>query len=173
MKKELRERLQPVYFEAGATLYAAQVLEYGLKLLIFLLSHQRRVSMEYDEAERILDGNDKKTLGQLLSVLAREGVLTEAAQTSLNQAVEPRNRFVHTFLTDNAYRFLEGRERDAVIAEIRAVRRLMQQADADVRGMVTLLLKRYGLSFEDMTKSMEAVMAEALQKPAVSEVPQA
>jgi|GEM_PF-5483216 len=66
---ERREALRDLYFEAGAGLFDSQRFEYGIKVMIYMLSQQKLWPYELSSADAILEGRSRKTLGALIQIL--------------------------------------------------------------------------------------------------------
>jgi hypothetical protein len=78
--KEKREALREIYFEAGAGLFDSQHLEYGIKVMIYMLSQQNLWPYDFPAAEKIIEGKSKKTLGALVHILKGQGFLDDVIE---------------------------------------------------------------------------------------------
>ena len=117
-----KEVLKPVYFEAGAALFDCQSFEYGIAYLLYLFSRLGTEGLSDEKACSILDGEEKKTAGQLIHMLKKHVQLSESIEIKLFSALKARNNLVHHYLVDNVERIADVGEHEGIIKEIRALR---------------------------------------------------
>lgn len=154
-----RKALRDLYFEAGAGLFDCQHFEYGIKVLIYVLSQQQFWSYDLHAAEKILEGRSKKTLGALIQILRDQGFLDEDIEKLLTDALAARNNLIHNYLSDNAERMILEMERKQMVREIRAFRRVIQQADRAIGKVIegmTLYLTLMSIDVDQLMKQASA-----------------
>ena len=125
-KKEL---LQPLLVEAGAALLDCQGFEFGIALLLFHFSRLGAAGLEPEKVALILDGNEKKTAGQLIGMLKKHLTVSEGIEQSLADALAARNRLIHRVLIDNIEQLPQNETRVLLVKEIRALRSKVQKAE--------------------------------------------
>ena len=147
--------LTPLFLEAGAALYDCQGFEFGIGLLLFHLARLGARGLNAYRLRAILDNDEKKTAGQLASMLKSHLDVSEGIREALEDALAARNRLIHRILIDNSERMLDATERQRVIAEIRDLRRRVQRADKMVRPFI-----------EGLSAAIDGVDFEALRSEA-------
>jgi hypothetical protein len=86
---------------AGAALLACQALEDRVKQWLFILAQKELIETAPDRATEILEGRDKKSLGQIIGILHADGGVTDEA---LQNALVARNELIHHFFQKNSAR---------------------------------------------------------------------
>lgn len=122
-EKRKRAILEPIYFEAGATLHVCQSFEWNIAYLMFLLSRMGVEGLQESRTVAILEDEEKKTAGQLVKLLQKHAQLSAGIEDALRGALVARNKFIHRYFMDNIERFLEPDEPDKIVEEIRSLRR--------------------------------------------------
>ena len=87
-----RELLGPLFFEAGAALLDCQGFEFMVALLLFHLGRVGNKELDPAQLSRILDNKDKKTAGQLLTMLKKHVRVSEGILRALEEALAARKR---------------------------------------------------------------------------------
>ncbi len=135
--KRKKEVLAPVFLEAGAALYDCQGFEYAIAYMLYLLSRVGTTGLDPSRCSAILDDEEKKTAGQLISMLGKHLELSEGIEDMLAKALKARNRLVHRFLVENVERLAEVKEHESLVKEIidlrSTVRRGQMQLDPFIR----------------------------------------
>lgn len=147
-KKEL---LQPVLFEVGAGLLDCQGFEYGVALLLFHLSRLGTPGLDPNKASLILDDAEKRTAGQLISMLKKHSNVSDDMKTVLEEALVARNYLVHRILIDRLEQLETPESRSALVLEIRRLRSKVRKAD-QILAPITMGLSEAldGLDYEKM-----------------------
>ena len=153
-QNHFKEILAPLYFEAGAGLYDSQTLEYGISLLLFLLSDRGLIEFAVDDARAIIEGEKKKTIGQVLHIVKQHVTISSEWDATIQEGLQGRNRLVHGYLINNIENFLEEDKREQLIKEVRAMRRAIQAADKAVRDIIGVLVQLYGVSLESIQEQV-------------------
>ena len=138
------EQLKPFFYWAGLTLHACQQLEYGAKVLLVTMADLGFDGFELADAVAIIEDQKKKTLGEILRHLRQRVTLGDGCAASLEQGLHARNRFIHGFLTSHRGRG-DPLTRNDVIADIKAIRRVVLSADGAVRQILESLYTYAGL----------------------------
>jgi hypothetical protein len=147
-----KEILQPIYFEAGVGLFDCQTFEYGIAYLIYLFSRLGTVGLSTDKACSILDGEEKKTAGQLIGMLKKHVELSPSIEGDMATALKARNKLVHHYLVDNVERMADVKEHKRLVSEIRSLRSQVRKSHKQLEPFVALLAKIVdGFDFEDFS----------------------
>ncbi|ALI99154.1 hypothetical protein [Rufibacter tibetensis] len=150
-----KQALNGLYFEAGAGLYDSQVLEYDLKYLIYLTSRLRFWDITLEQANSIIEGKSKQTLGQLFRILKDKGIkdlFENEVEEILADAIQARNVLIHGFLVGNSEKILKYDTRQALTLEVRALRRRIKGGSETIKPILEILTEALtGLSV-DTTK---------------------
>ena len=140
------KELRPLYYVAGLCLQACQQFEYDLKYLVWLAATARIAAFTPEEATDLIEGRNKKTLGQVLSLLRQRGVtFSPGGEADLARGLDERNRFVHGFLIEQTESIIDPRLRPGVRREIRAIRKAVRRADSFLRLFIPGLQAATGL----------------------------
>jgi hypothetical protein len=151
--KKKKVLLQPLMFEAGAALLDCQHLEYGVALLLFYFARLGAPGLDVSALTRVMENQDKKTLGQLIHMLKKSVKVSPGIETGLKEGLDARNIVVHRVLADNVESFPFPEKRAALVKEIRRLRRKVRDADG--------LLKPFIVGF---SKTLDGVNQEELEK---------
>lgn len=131
-----RELLKPLLFEAGAALLDCQGLEYGVALLLFHFARLGCVGLDPQKVSLILENQDKKTAGQLITMLKKHVTVSEDLELSLEDALVARNALIHRVLIDNIERVYNTETRAELVKEIRALRAKVKHADKKLQPFI-------------------------------------
>ncbi|MBI2918371.1 MAG: hypothetical protein HYY01_10310 [Chloroflexi bacterium] len=160
--------LKPLFYWAGLTLHACQQLEHGTKVLLVTMAEFGFGGFRLDDAIAIIEDEQKKTLGQILEHLQQRVKISEGWSTSLKEGLRSRNRFIHGFLTDSIERVVDPATRDEVIADVKAIRRVVLDGDHAVRQMLETLFAYGGLDWKRLNEQW-ADEVRAMNRPANDE----
>ena len=101
--------LDDILLEAGSALLDCQAFEFNLSHLLRLLVECGACSVDIELARLMVEGNEKKTAGQLIGMLKKFMHVESEIEDELREALKFRNHIVHRF-------FIEGTERFATIS---------------------------------------------------------
>ena len=135
-KSKIKEIMTPILVEAGAALQDCQMFEYGLGLLLLHFSRLGAKGLDPTTLYAIMEGEKKKTAGQLLRILRENLHVSPRLEAALPEALAARNRLIHRVLIDNIEHFLDADARNQVIKEIRRLRSTVRKADALIRPFI-------------------------------------
>jgi hypothetical protein len=155
-KKEL---LQPLFFEAGAALMDCQTLEYGVALLLYHFALHGISGLDLKALARVMENQDKKTLGQLVSMLKKSVKISSGIEDALKEGLDARNLIIHRILADNVESFPYPEKRRALIKEIRRLRRKIGAADEILRPFIMYFSSLVGVDQDKMEKEVRAVFS--------------
>lgn len=124
-KKKL---FQPVLFEAGAALLDCQTFEFSVALLLFHFARLGAIGLEPGKISQILDDKEKRTAGQLVSMLRKHIKVSPGLETGLEEALKARNYLIHRVFTDNVERMRRPEGRQELVREIRSRRAKVRKA---------------------------------------------
>lgn len=137
--------MTPVFLEFGKAVYICQCLESSLCLLLSLMSHES-ANGEVGAFEAAWDFHSSKTLGNLLKTLRERIEVPEDFDEFLGVGIKKRNEIVHGFLTRNAKRLADPKERLAIDQELAELKKEVKRRDVVVNKLLDALFKRYGTS---------------------------
>lgn len=139
----IAERMREVHYWVGLTLNAAQGLEYGCKLLLFILAEQKLIDYSIRDAHALMEGELKKTFGQVFKTLRRFIRLDAQQEESFLQALERRNWFIHEFYHARAESLIDALGRDESVRELKALRKQFMASDAIMKPIIQQLMLRF------------------------------
>jgi len=156
-EKRKREVLQPIYFEAGAALFDCQSFEYGIAYLLYLFARFGSEGFDASNAVAILEGEEKKTAGQLIGLLKRHLKVSEGIEEALSEALKARNKLIHRYLVENVERMAEPKEHEDIVKEIRALRSRVHKSHQQLEPFVKALAEILdGISIDNVANSAKA-----------------
>ena len=117
-----RKVLAPIFFEAGAALFDCQAFENAIAYFLFLLSRMGESALDPARCAAILDGEEKKTAGQLIVMLRNRVTLSEGLEEALTKALIARNRLIHWYLLENVELMMEVGQHERLVKEIGGLR---------------------------------------------------
>lgn len=159
----VRETLDPVMLEFGATVYIWQLFENSLCLLLALMSEQRLPSAG-QAFQASWDFHSEKTLGGLVAALKGQIEFQSDFESFLREGVDQRNAVIHGYMTKNTPRFTDPKGRLEVIEELRAIRNNVRKRDLAICKLLDALLPKYGTSTEALKRNAD-VLWDALNSP--------
>jgi hypothetical protein len=136
-----RELLNPLFVEAGAALMECQGFEYGIALLLYHFSRLGVVEIDPRQTTAIMENEEKKTAGQLITILKKHCEVSDSMKGNLTAALRARNKLIHRVLIDNAEKIPKPETRKELIKEIRELRSTVRKADQSIRTIVDSLGK--------------------------------
>ena len=166
------EDLRPYFYWLGLTFHTCHQLEYGVKTVLVTMADMGFDGFDLGEMIAIIEDEKKKTLGQVIELLRRRVTLRDGWAITLTTGLEARNRFVHRFLSEVNGRVADPSTRADVIAEVKAIRKVVLEADGTVQQILEALYDHAGLNWQEL----RAKWAEDIRKinaPATSEPPDA
>src|SRR5579859_4121251 len=158
-KKKL-ELLRPLMFEAGAAQLDCQHLEHGIALLLFHFARLGNPGLNAAALARVMDNQDKKTLGQLIHLLKKNVRVSTGIDTALQEELDARNLVVHRVLADNIEAFPFPEKRAELVKEIRRLRRKVRHADRVLQPFILGFSEALdGVKQEEMEKEVKALFS--------------
>ena len=152
-ERRKKELLGPIFFEAGAGLHDCQLFEYTVAYLLYLLSRLGATELEVGQASAILDDEEKKTAGQLVTLLRKQVAVSEDLEKVLKDALFARNQLIHRFLIENVERALVPGGVEEVRAEISALRGRVRLVQKTLDPLIkSLALLADGISIDDVSR---------------------
>jgi hypothetical protein len=139
---KVREALDPIYLEAGNALYDCQQFEYTVAYLLFQLSRIGIPDIDKSSIKLILDGDSKKTAGQLVKMLKCHVSLGSDIDNTLEKALADRNYFIHKFLIKNVERMFSHIERPKLVLELQSLRVNIRTAIDTLDPIISDFMKR-------------------------------
>lgn len=167
MDKE-SEQCKDVYAHFGLALYLAQCLEQGMIHLIVFLDHFPKAVASFttpenweDDYDKFFEGENKRTMGQLLGRLQKIGIPCDKLKIKLKKALTKRNWLAHAYFSERAMEFVSEAGRLKMITELELAQQLFSEIDADVSSIFYGIADKYGLTEEVLNKMMEETLVEA------------
>ncbi len=142
--------LEIVFAEFGATVHAAQCLEYALGLLMALLAKYEDAKFEGRLDVSLSAALSSQTLGELFRAVRKQEFFTSAERKTVHKAIKQRNQLVHSYLVDKAEYFLGARSRAKLVKDLQKRRANLREANAIIDRMIDRYLKEHGTSIEEL-----------------------
>jgi hypothetical protein len=163
-EEQKRKLMAPVLIEAGAALIDCQGFEYGVALVLHLLSRNGNIAVDPADIALVLDGVSKKTAGQLVQMLRKHVPVEDAAAAALDHAIWARNHLVHRVMMDNIEKLQDEKGRNELINKIDSLRAIVRKADNQhLRPIIKkLALELDGDDLEAFERRVLAVIAKQL-----------
>jgi len=150
LKKRKREVLQRIYFEVGAALFDCQSFEYGIAYFLYLLARLGTEGLDAINAVAILENEEKKTAGQLITLLKRHVKVSGGLEETLTKALKARNKLIHRYFIENVERMAEPNEHEKIVQEINSLRSKIQKSHKKLEPFVKALSEMLDdISFDD------------------------
>lgn len=137
--------MAPIFLELGKAVYICQCFESSLCFLLSLIAHESADS-EDGAFQAAWDFHSKKTLGNLLKSLRERIEVPEDVEDFLRIGIDKRNEIVHGFLTQNALRLANPKERLAIERELVELKQEVKRRDIIVNKLLDAFLEKYGTS---------------------------
>jgi hypothetical protein len=167
--RETRE----VYARAGLALYCAQCLEHEIVNILAIAAMLRRSrqrttpegNQDYEKyIDRVWDEGFRKTLGGLITSLAKSGVkVPPDVRDELIRSLDTRNHLVHAFFREKAEAWFEPDGRRVMAEELKEMREQFVKTDRSLHALTEPLRVARGFSDRIVERYVE------LRKQGVSE----
>ena len=156
LERRKRKILKPILFEAGAALYDCQAFEYSIAYLLYLFSRLGTKGLSQKKTTSILDGESKKTAGQLIRMLKQYVKVSESIEHGLSKALQARNILVHDFFIDNVERMADVSQQDEIVKEIRCMRSTVRKSIDQLDPFICKIAElREGFDMDKLVKDIE------------------
>lgn len=155
-QRTVAEELAPVLLEFAKAVYICQCFESSLCLLLSTMSHEA-AGEEKGAFDASWDFHSKNTLGRLLESLRNQIDVPENVDEFLRGGVKKRNEIVHGFLTRNASRLANPKERLSVEKELVDLKIEIKRRDIVVNKLLDAVLKKYGLSNDILKRNADGL----------------
>ncbi|MCZ6560728.1 MAG: hypothetical protein O6931_07550 [Gammaproteobacteria bacterium] len=157
--------LEKVFAEFGATIHAAQCLEYALGLLMALLTKYEDAKFEGRPDKSLSAALSSQTLGELFRSVRKQEFFTSAERKKVHKAIKQRNQLVHSYLVDKAEFFLGARSRAKLVEDLQKRRSNLREANAIIDGMLDRYLQEHGTSIEELHDFWEPLVRSDEELP--------
>ena len=147
------ELTKALLLEFAKAVYICQCFESSLCLLLSLMAQQK--NPEHGVFQASWDFNSRKTLGQLVQRLREQIEVPEKLDEYLRVGVDKRNQIIHGYLTKNALRLADPKERLEMEAELRQMKVEVKKRDIVVNKLIDTLLAKYGTSNESLKRGAD------------------
>jgi hypothetical protein len=125
-------RNREVYAFYGLTMYYIQSLERTLAMLSATVYNPNADHITKSQFDSILEGNFKRTLGQLISNIKKSVDLSDDFEKKLSDALEKRNFIAHHYFWARAMKFGNIRGQEEMIAELSQLSVYFQNVDNEL-----------------------------------------
>lgn len=126
-EEKKKEILAPIFFEAGAALFDCQCFESSIAYFLYLLGRFGTKDLNPSNIAAILDGDEKRTAGQLIVLLKKRVKVSDDIEAVLSIALRARNKLIHRYLYENIERLMDLNEHEKIVAEILLLRSKVQR----------------------------------------------
>jgi len=133
-------RIREVYAFYGLTMYHIQCLERTLAMLAATVYNLNADHITRSQFDSILEGNFKKTLGQLISNVKKSVDLSDDFEKKLSDALEKRNFIAHHYFWARAMKFGHTRGKEEMITELSQLSAYFEEMDKEL----SLVLRKWG-----------------------------
>ncbi len=157
--------LKTLFAEFGATVHAAQCLEYALGLLMALLTKYEGAKFKGRPDESLSAAFSSQTLGELFRAVRKQEVFTSAERKTVHKAIKQRNQLVHSYLVDKAEYFLGAKSRAKLVRDLQKRRSNLREANAIIDRMIDRYLKEHGTSIEELHNFWEPLVRSDEELP--------
>jgi len=141
--------LTEIMSEFAYAVHAAQMLEYGLGILLTQIAVNQRIEFTDGPKQAFRKGKEIKSLAAIFKAVREKEYFTPAEENEIWAAINLRNDFVHSFLVDRGIQLANPNDRQSVLDEISAVRATLLKAGEIVDHLINKYLAEYGMSIED------------------------
>lgn len=111
--------VETIFHAAGAALFKCQHFELSLVYYLFCMSHLEGSKLDAQEIVDILNNKKKMTAGPLIEKLKKHVRMSGQMPIIFAEALNARNRIVHSLLVQSTPKFSSVKGRGEVIQEIR------------------------------------------------------
>lgn len=157
--------LEKVFAEFGATIHAAQCLEYALGLLMAFLTKYEDAKFKGRPDESLSAALSSQTLGELFRSVRKQEFFTSAERKKVHKAIKQRNQLVHSYLVDKAEFFLGAKSRAKLVEDLKKRRSNLREANAIIDGMLDRYLQEHGTSIEELHDFWEPLVRSDEELP--------
>jgi len=152
MNKLKPQETEPLFWAYGHAVYAAQLLEHGIRLLLSVIDNER---MKSGLPEIKLDIDNKKahkTLGTLFNDALKLEYITEQEKKIIWLAIKDRNVLVHTYWDDkHITATLKPKGREWLINDLLQRKEHCNKADSIITSLINQYLTKYGTSIDALS----------------------
>lgn len=142
--------LTPIYAEFGAAVHDTQVLEFGLVLLMALVTRYDDAHFTSEAVRALSSAHAGHTLGEIFKSVRKKEYFTSPERKAIHKAIRLRNELVHRFMVDKVEQFLTPEGRYALLEELHGIREAVQAADRIIASLLDRYLEEYGTSLEEL-----------------------
>jgi len=157
-----------VYAHFGLALYSAQCLEQAMIHFILMLDHFPKATPEfttkkqwYEDFDKFIDTENKRTMGQLLGRLQKLGIPCEQLEIKLKEALKKRNWLAHSYFPDRAMEFMNETGRNKMIVELQQVDQFFMRLDEEISAIYAQIANKYGVTDDVLNKTMNELLVKS------------
>jgi len=142
----------------GAAMYAAQLFEVELVILLLALKRLREPETEPHEYDRLDSLLSKKTLGALLKELKKHCEIAQEFEDLLIGYRDSRNYLAHEFFYKNANAMRTRKGVETITSELQHIERQLREADMIATKMSENVRKASGIDEEAFQEHVSKTM---------------
>jgi hypothetical protein len=142
-----------IYLVSGKILLVSQSFEYGLKYVLFLMSHAKLIEFDVNESVKIIENRSKKMMGQVYRLLTDNIDFDTQSKELLEKAIKERNLFIHEFLISRAEDLIKPEKKTQILEELNAILDVIFDANMLLQKIIDSLYKLYNFNADEMKAS--------------------
>jgi hypothetical protein len=147
--------LNPIYREMGAAVQDCQKLELYISFIVTLLIDLSGGTLSDQQFRGWMDNLGAQTLGRLMEEIKKKVGFTDVAVQGLHKALRARNFLIHRFYNERSDHLLTQAGRDKALAEIRAKRKSVNNANSMLDPVMNDLIRLKGINVEEFRDEIE------------------
>lgn len=163
------EGLKEVYVRYAIAANLAQQVEGSLQTLM-MLAIKAEQGLDYEGYKALESVWSRKTLGALIRCANERFGPSSVLDPLLEEARVKRNYLIHHFFNANAERFFDSRHYSALLAELKSVSALMEEARLQLHLVLERAIIASGTTREDWERELGATMIRLIEE-AQNQVP--
>lgn len=156
------DHYKEVFAHYGAAMFQCQSLERRLALMLAMIESPGPEHSTREEFSALLDGLFGKTFGALVAHFRKTGLIPEACEPRLSEALTLRNHIAHNYFWENAVRFLDVLERDKMILELNGHAESMRQLEQELAGFSKQRREQHGVTDEAVAQAEQELLGRSV-----------
>lgn len=152
MSKPKPQESEPLFWAYGHAVYAAQILEHGIQLLLLVVDNERKKSGLSQLNVELDDPKSKITLGPLFNKALKVEYITKPEEQMIWSAISDRNILVHSYWDEkHILASLNPNGRKWLINDLLQRKEHCRKADSIISSLIDQYLTKYGTSIDALS----------------------
>jgi len=152
MTEPALEESEPLFWAFGHAVYAAQLLERGVLLLLVVVESEKEKSGLPQTSVGLDDPKSHKTLGTLFNEVLEVEYITEAEKKIIWKAINNRNILVHSYWgKKQTLASLTAPGRKWLVSDLLRRKEQCRKADEIISSCIDRYLSKYGTSIDALS----------------------